>query len=388
MLHPNHVQNPVIRQGEATGHTQFGPSAAPGLKSLSLNFSWIPPGHPALGKLSPGLYPWQVVSETGSWSLYTPTTNRGVKSPNPQPSACVIDWLSVSFKEEKYTENQVITGPTDDDIVKLLSESLRPLGIIPDYGCKQPGKNFYNTSYPLKALFSVEDRINLGFLAIGGNNDTINLNLTGSACALLTKKQWQFLLRFLDRLEATITRVDVAYDDYEGKKSVGTCLQMWKENQFTGRGSPPKLRCIHNPVFDDGSGSTAYIGSRSSGKQLRVYEKGKQLGDNASPWVRWELELRNKQRAIPLDVIDNPDQYFVGSYPALADFIVNVVACRIETAKRQVQISLDLLVESCKTGYGKLVYTLSELGNTSDQIIELLSRPGVPSRLVIPIPQE
>lgn len=44
----------------------------------------------------------------------------------------------------------------------------------------------------------------------------------------------------------------------------------------------------------DGRGRTFYVGRRENGKLLRVYEKGKQLGAENSPWVRIELELHNK----------------------------------------------------------------------------------------------
>jgi DNA relaxase NicK len=52
------------------------------------------------------------------------------------------------------------------------------------------------------------------------------------------------------------------------------------------------------------------VGKRKNGKLLRVYEKGKQLGDESSPWVRWELELHNRDRVIPWEVLLEPVQDF------------------------------------------------------------------------------
>ncbi len=51
---------------------------------------------------------------------------------------------------------------------------------------------------------------------------------------------------------------------------------------------------------------------------MRIYEKGKQLGDPESPWVRWELELHNTDREIPFDVLLQPGRYVAGAYPATA----------------------------------------------------------------------
>ncbi len=36
----------------------------------------------------------------------------------------------------------------------------------------------------------------------------------------------------------------------------------------------------------------------SSAKMLRVYEKGIQLGDLGSPWVRYEVQLGSRDRVV------------------------------------------------------------------------------------------
>ncbi|UWT36668.1 replication initiation factor domain-containing protein [Neisseria gonorrhoeae] len=42
------------------------------------------------------------------------------------------------------------------------------------------------------------------------------------------------------------------------------------------------------------SGKTYGIGSRESSKYVRIYEKGKQLGDKTSTWTRFEIEFKAK----------------------------------------------------------------------------------------------
>ena len=60
------------------------------------------------------------------------------------------------------------------------------------------------------------------------------------------------------------------------------------------------------------------MSANGNGKMLRIYEKGKQLGDSESPWVRVEAELRNKSRVIPWDALTRPGSYLAGAYPCLA----------------------------------------------------------------------
>ena len=47
----------------------------------------------------------------------------------------------------------------------------------------------------------------------------------------------------------------------------------------------------------DKLGRTLQIGCRTSDKMLRAYEKGKQLGDKNSDWLRIEVELKGKAYA-------------------------------------------------------------------------------------------
>lgn len=64
-------------------------------------------------------------------------------------------------------------------------------------------------------------------------------------------------------------------------------------------------------------GRTFYVGTRDSGKLCRVYEKGRQLGDRNSKWVRIEVELHSTNREIPLEILLGCGDYLAGAYPAL-----------------------------------------------------------------------
>jgi hypothetical protein len=63
-----------------------------------------------------------------------------------------------------------------------------------------------------------------------------------------------------------------------------------------------------------------------------VYEKGKQLGDLDSPWVRYEGEFKaSTRKELPLDMLRDPAAYLIGAYPVLR--FIDAVASRIPATK-------------------------------------------------------
>jgi phage replication initiation protein len=113
---------------------------------------------------------------------------------------------------------------------------------------------------------------------------------------------------------------------------------------------------------------------------MRIYEKGKHLGDPEDPWVRWELELHRKDRIIPWDVLLEPGKYVAGSYPCMG--WVQKDMCRIKTIKKSNKIGYEHLTRCAKNSYGKQINVMMEAnGNDAEKVIAKLRRPGIPSRL-------
>jgi phage replication initiation protein len=153
-------------------------------------------------------------------------------------------------------------------------------------------------------------------LAIGGQNNTIFLNLPGEICTLIFLDAWPVLSTLLENhYSASTTRWDDAVDDYEGQHSVDWAVEQYLANQFNAGGNRPSCEQKGTWIEPDGRGRTFYVGRRKNGKLIRIYEKGIQLSGPTSPWVRWEVELHNKQRVIPWDVLINPGPYVAGAYP-------------------------------------------------------------------------
>jgi len=116
--------------------------------------------------------------------------------------------------------------------------------------------------------------------AYGGQNGKAYLSLPGEACALI--RDWGCAYGFCKSLGVTITRWDGAVDDFSGGHSVDEAMALYLSGALGTHGKKPKMRQAGNWMEPDGSGRTLYIGKRENGKMLRVYEKGKQLGEQTN----------------------------------------------------------------------------------------------------------
>ncbi|CAD6879426.1 probable phage replication protein NMA0782 [Methylomonas albis] len=302
------------------------------------------------------------------------TRGESITSPTPNnPKAALIDWLNFTFPFDNISaDRQRISQRLDDQLFAAFGYATTRF--------RNKGHLGYSDFWDLGNGF--------GILATGGKSqgNTCLISLNGGGCMPI--QDWRAVHDLLVLLNAKITRVDLAHDDFAGDYNITAGLEMLALGQFTTNGRPPNAMFVDD--FDSGKGKTLYIGNRDSGKLLRVYEKGKQLGDPLSPWVRWELELHNKDRSIPLDVLLRPGDYLAGGYPCLA--WVSETQDRIKTTRNQLKISFDHLVKHCRQSYGKLLYVMHEgLGQEPLDIVQALSVAGIPSRLdlrdAIPVEQ-
>ena len=291
-----------------------------------------------------------------------------IRIPQPKidgiPSAAIIDWLNCTFRLNSNFSLDYFFG----NLLPILGSSFSPAKSR-DRGCYG-----YRNSFVLgnsKAIF-----------AYGGNHDTGFLSFSGDSCHQIPN--WLALVTYLrDDLNANITRSDLAHDDYLGIHSVDNAMRMYQEGLFTCGGREPSMDQRGNWVKPDGKGRTLYIGSSENGKLLRVYEKGMQLGAPYHPWVRWELQLGNKDREIPWDVILEPGKYLSGSYPNAMSWISEEQS-RIRTLKNSSLIGYDALVHFASVGYGKLFNVMLQKEGSYEKVFEKLIREGLPARLNLP----
>lgn len=214
--------------------------------------------------------------------------------------------------------------------------------------------------------------------AFGGQKDTAFLSLPGEACSLVP--DWPKATLLFDKtLKARITRWDGAVDDFEGAYTVDTALSWYRSNGFNVGGRKPSYRQVGPWDKPTDEGRTFYVGTRQNGKLMRIYEKGKQLGDINSKWVRWELELHSVDRHIPFDVLLSPGRYVAGAYPCLR--WVSREASRIKTIQKTGEISYRHLLNCLSVAYGRMINVMMEVERDPARVVELLRLPGAPSRL-------
>jgi len=287
-----------------------------------------------------------------------------------KPFAAHTDWLNCTFpiQNRPYFLNEFA-----QQFFVIAGEQFAP---ITELG---KGHNGWKRSFALGETG--------GILAIGGQNDTVFLSLPGKACTLIPLDGWPALASLLENhYQARITRWDGAVDDFEGHHSVDWAVAQYLDSQFTAGGNKPKCGVAGDWLEPQGAGRTFYVGKRKNGKVIRIYEKGMQLGDPNSPWVRWEVELHNKKRVVPWEVLLIPGKYVAGSYRCTR--WVSNESCRIKTIKAAAKIGYNALVNHAKQAYGPLINVMLAQEGSPEKVIEALIRDGVPARLDLPRPPE
>ena len=284
---------------------------------------------------------------------------------------CVIDWLSITMRLEVFTDYTTKADNEElrnDAIVKNFSSVLREvIGFGVSYR-NDFGRNFYRASYSLEH--------NAGLVCIGGQNDTIMLMLNGIGCTYASD-DWQAKLHWwlvVNAPDAKITRIDLAHDDLYGDYlSVDWFNDQDDKGGFTNgiRRSTVEQRGSWKRIT--GKGRSLYIGSRTSSKFCRIYEKGKQLGDKNSNWVRCEVEYKSKDLFIPLNVLISPSQFFLASYPCFHVFDSKVKPQDFERIQTQEKITYVDSLALVKKQYGRYLLAFRQTFNDDAFLLDYLT---------------
>lgn len=243
------------------------------------------------------------------------------------------------------------------------------------------GRNMFKYSWDLVDSHDAP----VGLILAGHNSGKIMVMLSGTGC-LFAKQGWQQRLRsFLESSpRASISRCDVAYDDYQGVRSVEWADEQDKTDGFyCGHGIKPVVE--HKGAWRriNGRGRTLTIGCRTSTKYLRVYEKGCKEGDPDSLWTRFEVEFKNSCAVIPFEMLTNPTGFFVMAYPCLADFDEYAAPDKLQLIKKTAEINSDRALEIIKHQFGKY-FAFFQHVYSPQELMEKVTHPDpdvVPNRM-------
>lgn len=178
------------------------------------------------------------------------------------------------------------------------------------------GLHGYQNSHTILAKTA---NVKLGFVGVGGNQNTIYFQFSGDGCKHLFEKTTPFILHYwLSKVLCvqTLTRADLAYDDFDGNYTTAHAEIGYNDGAFKNPrgGRLPLFSIIRPRVGHQIQGDTVYIGSRKSCVFWRIYDKALEQQVAGLSWFRNEVELKK----INVDVLKNPAKAFAGLCPYAA----------------------------------------------------------------------
>lgn len=299
-------------------------------------------------------------------------------------TAAFIDTLTIVMPESVFVRPDQLG--TEEEVAanaSAVAQGIFGFGFLKQ---NSGGRNGYKTSYHIGT-----DVENYGFFAIGGKrqNETVCFNLTGVGLTAAFDGWETRLYEFIknDAPTAKITRVDLAHDFLDGQYNPEMALKDWENGGYTSRHTKPIAECVGGDWLHYlGTGKTLYIGSRkNSSRFVRVYEKGKQLGDSESLWVRVELELHNRDIVIPHEILIDAGQYLTGAFPVFERLFsaYEEAPAKVERVKKQQDVSAEHCVKYGAIQVSGVVNLLERMGLDAEQIVEVLKdgKKKMPRRL-------
>lgn len=315
-------------------------------------------------------FPAAGVQENAAAGPRSNTDQKGSRTRVTAPGA-LVDYLTVVLSETAVEE----FGVTRIDV--LLRKLFGFQGEVVATAIRERRWQFYTHSC---ALIDRAGEM-VGKIGLGGNRGTWCVSLSGAGTKWV--KNWHATQMALTQLNARISRCDLAFDDYDGSIfDVHDMRARATRNEFRQGGTPPKWRFL-----DDGghnTGCTLYVGTKGH-KELCIYEKGKQLKDPESRWVRCEVRLYGKHGEIPHSVLTDPLAFLRGAYDVLEMLLADIArdACtRIKSERAQVEATGEALVRYLRRQVGPSLHLLLEAfgGSFEDFLHARVVREGTPGR--------
>lgn len=304
-----------------------------------------------------------------------PSSNTGQKggAGREVKGRVLVDFLTVTFSRTRLADlgvkriDDVLRWFAPNSALHLCSPTGRPRNFFPDHA---------------SVLHEDDDGGMLaGFLA--WSDEAVCVSLSGVGCAGI--RNWLAVADCIEQAHAKITRCDIAFDDFDGTVATpGQVRDMWHAGEFNGNGRPPKAHYIDD--LGTGKGCTATIGQKGY-RELCTYEKGKQLGDPTSPWVRIEGRFYAKHQVLSADMIRRPLQFLRGMYPVLGRLLHGIVE-RLETVKRTAITTASAMVAWLRRQCGGALHAVRKAIPDTTEFAhvmgDLLARPVRPRRLKHP----
>ncbi|NVJ62526.1 MAG: replication initiation factor domain-containing protein [Gammaproteobacteria bacterium] len=230
-----------------------------------------------------------------------------------QPTANTPEAIERAMVKHKNKVSKVLAHRLDEFFVKVFKFRLSPM--------RGRGLHGYEDSM---IIFDMTGTVECGLIGIGGNQDTVFVQINGTGCDKLfshitpQKVHW-WLSSILG--VTRLARLDLAVDDYTGNFDCKYAEMCFYEGAFRtakkGRGPtmvPHKRISQTGELFEEAT----IVGSRSSTVYWRVYNKKleQKITDPNVIWYRNEVELKK----VDVDYLASPAAAFAG----LCDFSASI----------------------------------------------------------------
>ena len=302
-------------------------------------------------------------------------------------TAAHIDTLTFTFTKDVLIEHDTPLDDKHPENVRELAEKLSStLHTLFGFGISEQ-KNGLN-GYKYSFVMGTHDT-KYGAVAFGGNRDSIMVHLYGDGLTAAIDGWENRLYNWFDVFApfAKITRCDLAHDFFDGEYTPVQAYQSWQEGGFDNRARPRARLHGYDWLDDKRTGKTFYVGTPSSSRLVRVYDKGCEQGDNTSPWVRFELQLRNRDYIIPHDILINAGGYLTAAYPVCQQLFAHYrdTPAKAKRLEKTQEINLEHVVKYASQSSSSCINLMEWLGLSDSEIVKLLKggKAKKPKRLSV-----
>ncbi|EHA6692157.1 replication initiation protein [Salmonella enterica] len=176
------------------------------------------------------------------------------------------------------------------------------LGVFRGYG-----GHGYKDHAPLYA-YNDNNRTELGLLFVGGNENTVYIQINGTGCKhVFSGTSPEHLYKWFTHLGIVkINRLDLCVDDFDGVFTVEHAYEDFKNDAFY-RGRGRRISKKKGFKYVIGDVEMLNVGSRKSMYYWRIYNKALELGLDIT-WNRSEIEIKD----IPVEILLDIRGYFTG----------------------------------------------------------------------------
>lgn len=281
----------------------------------------------------------------------------------------VVDWLRFTFLEARavHLRTGKYKGLAAEQFARAVAgEVAELLGF--EVGEARKGRDFYQHT----VLITNADGVEMGYASAGNDRQrgTVCVNISGAGCTFAQSGWERRIESYIRELEGKLTRVDLALDFFKGETDVVEALECYKTGEFDFQNRRPSTEQAGDWV--NGKGRTFYVGRRQSGKLLRAYEKGHKYGDMADAWCRVEVEFRNHERVLPLDMLVRPASFFAGAYDYCTLLLHKVDAERIKVGDATAERSANALVRWVENTAAPAIVAITKAVGSTDWINDLV----------------